>query len=153
MPVPVEYSRASEIFYDFLVEVRDSADLWSTHVTYTMVEGVLRTFRRRLTVQQTIEFAALLPVCLRAMLFERWDPSESLLSFGNRASMTEEVRALRQRHNFSTDNAIALVAKALLKRVDQKRFVDFLSGLPAGAVEFWTPPPSEEKAQANERPR
>ncbi|MGO0789197.1 DUF2267 domain-containing protein [Herbaspirillum seropedicae] len=138
MPVPVEYSRASDIFYDFLVEVRDSADLWSTHVTYTMVEGVLHTFRRRLTPQQTVSFAALLPVCLRSVLIERWDLSEPISSFGSRASMTEEVRALRSRHNFSPDCAIPVVASALLKRVDQERFFAFLAELPPGAVEFWT---------------
>ncbi|BEV15767.1 DUF2267 domain-containing protein [Herbaspirillum sp. DW155] len=138
MPVPVEYSRASDIFYEFLVEVRDAADLWSTHVTYTMVEGVLHTFRRRLTPQQTISFAELLPVCLRSVLIERWDLSEPTSAFGNSASMIDEVRALRSRHNFSPDNAIAVVSNAILKYVDQERFFAFLAELPPGAVEFWT---------------
>lgn len=138
MPVPVEYSRASEIFYDFLVEARNGADLWSTHVTYTMVEGVLHTFRRRLTPQQTISFAELLPVCLRSVLIQRWDLSEPPVPFDSRASMTEEVRALRGHHNFSPDTAISVVARALLKRVDQERSFSFLAELPPGAVEFWS---------------
>jgi len=55
--------------------------------------------------------------------------------------MTEEVRALRGRHNFSPDTAIAVVASALLKRVDQERFFALLAELPAGAVEFWSEKP------------
>jgi uncharacterized protein (DUF2267 family) len=43
MTVTAEYERASAKFYEFLVDVGDSSGLWSTHVTYTMVQGVTQT--------------------------------------------------------------------------------------------------------------
>lgn len=67
MPVPIEYKRAGEEFTNFLVDTKNEAGLWSTHVTYTMVEGVFQAFRRRLSFDQAIKFAGVLPIGLRAL--------------------------------------------------------------------------------------
>lgn len=137
MPVPIEYARASEQFYAYLLDARDTAGLWSTHVTYTMTQGVLQTFRRRLTVAEALQFAEVLPIGLRALFVSDWNTEEERLPFSDRASMTAEVKALRAEHNFSTDNAIQVVALALRRHVDEAKFDAILARLPAGAAEFW----------------
>ena len=76
MPVPAEYERASAQFYDYLVDVRDTAGLWSTHVAYTMTQGVFQVFRRRLSTKEAIAFANILPICLRALFVSDWDINE-----------------------------------------------------------------------------
>jgi len=138
MPVPAEYERASAKFYEFLLAVRDESDLWSTHVTYTMVQGVLQTFRRRLNAQDNIRFANQLPICLRALYVTDWDPEEPRLPFGTLEEMTAEVKSLRHQHNFSIDSAIRDVAVHLWRFVDTERFADLLNELPEGAKEFWS---------------
>jgi len=138
MPVPAEYERASAKFYEFLVAVRDESDLWSTHVTYTMVQGVFRTFRRRLTPQQNLRFADELPICLRALYVTDWNLDEPLLPFSDLETMNAEVRQLRRQHNFAIDSAIPVVAKNLWRFVDTERFQSTLDQLPTGAKEFWT---------------
>jgi uncharacterized protein (DUF2267 family) len=137
MPVPAEYERASAQFYDYLVDARDTADLWSTHVSYTMTQGVFQVFRRRLSTEQAIAFANVLPICLRALFVTDWDVNEQKKPFEDSASMAQEVRMLRPDHNFSTDTAIRDVAKALRRHVDEARFDKLLSQLPEGAIEFW----------------
>lgn len=139
MPVPAEYGRASAKFYDYLVDARDTADLWSTHVTYTMTQGVLQVFRRRLSTQDAIAFANILPICLRALFVTDWDVNEEKKPFGSREAMTREVKSLREKHNFSTETAIRDVAEALRRHVDEEAFDKLLTQLPEGAVEFWTP--------------
>lgn len=137
MPVPAEYERASAQFYAFLVDARDEADLWSTHVAYTMTQGVFQVFRRRLSTAEAIEFANLLPIGLRALFVTDWNVDEPRLDFGDREALTAEVRALRPDHNFSPDEAIRCVAKALRRRVDAEAFDALLARLPPGAVDFW----------------
>ena len=137
MPVPPEYERASSKFYEFLVAARDVAELWSTHVSYTMVQGVMQTFRSRMTIQQAIEFANLLPICLRALFVTDWDTSNPIKSFTTREEMTMEVQSLRKEHNFAPEMAIKYVAIALRSQVDNKKFDEFLSKLQVGAVDFW----------------
>jgi len=139
MPVPPEYERASAQFYEYLLEARDNADLWSTHVTYTMTQGVLQVFRRRISTRQAIEFANELPICLRALFVTDWDIGEEQKLFVDRKTMTEEVCSLRAKHNFSTETAIRDVARALRRQVDEVRFDKLLSDFPDGALDFWDP--------------
>ncbi len=137
MPIPAEYARASDQFYDFLVDARDAADLGSTHQAYTMVQGVLQVFRRRLDTSQAIRFSSVLPPLLKALFVSDWDLSSPRKAFGSAAEMTREVRSLRTAHNFSPDTAIVDVARVLKKYIDQEAFSRVLSELPDGAAEFW----------------
>src|SRR6056297_860449 len=139
MPVPLEYKRASEKFTDYLVDARDTAGLWSTHVTYTMTQSVFQVFRRRLSTQDAIDFANVLPVCLRALFVTDWDIDEKKRPFESRQIMTREVKSLREKHNFSTETAIRDVAEALRRHVDKEAFDKVLEKLPNGAAEFWAP--------------
>ncbi|WP_206171818.1 hypothetical protein [Thiorhodococcus mannitoliphagus] len=48
----------------------------------------------------------------------------------------EEVKSLREKHNFSTETAIQDVARALRRHVDEEAFDKLLAQRPEGAVEF-----------------
>lgn len=137
MTIPVEYRRASDMFCDFLLDARDTAGLWSTHVTYTMVQGVFVVFRRRLSITDAIVFSNVLPGCLRALFVADWDICEERRAFATREVMLAEVRALRKDHNFSTGTAIQDVATALRRHVDEAAFDQVLARLPKGAEDFW----------------
>ncbi|MDH5526646.1 MAG: DUF2267 domain-containing protein [Nitrospirota bacterium] len=137
MPVPSEYGRAADHFYDYLVDARDTAGLWSTHVAYTMTQGVFQVFRRRLAFKDAIAFANVLPVCLRALFVTDWDVDEPTRPFEDRVAMTREVQALRPDHNFASETAIRDVASALRRHVDAEAFDTLLATLPEGAAQFW----------------
>jgi uncharacterized protein (DUF2267 family) len=137
MPVPAEYQRLHDEFYAFLVDARDTAGLATTNMSYTMVQGVLQVFRRRLDLRDAIRFAAILPAGLRALFTADWDLDEPRRAFDSLARMTAEVRALRPDHNFSPDSAIADVATALRHHVDVQALDTVLARLPQGSVAFW----------------
>ena len=121
IPAPPEYKRPSAQFYDYLLDARDTADLWSTRATYTMTQGAFQVFRRRLSTEEAVAFANVLPIFLRALFVTDWDTNVEKKSFEDRESMTREVRMLRINHNFSTDTAIRDVAQALRRHVDEAR--------------------------------
>lgn len=137
MTTPPEYRRASQDFEDFLTDARDAAMLQTTHQAYTMAQGVLLAFRRRLDVRQALAFADVLPPVLRAIFVADWDIDAPPLPFGDRAAMTREVQALRPDHNVSPDSAIRDVALALRRRVDPAALDRVLATLPPGAADFW----------------
>lgn len=139
MSVPAEYERASAKFYEYLVDARDTAGLWSTHVTYTMTQGVFHVFRRRLSMNDAIAFANVLPICLKALFVTDWNTDEERKPFESREVMTREVKSLREEHNFSTETAIQDIAQALRRHVDEEAFDKLLARLPEGAIEFWKP--------------
>ena len=145
MPVPPEYQRATDDFYAFLLDARDTAGLETTHQTYTMVQGVLQTFRRRLEIPDAIRFADVLPPVLRAIFVADWNPEEPKRQFDDLVTMTKEVQALRAEHNFAPDTAIADVASALRRHVDLRKFDLVLASLPDGATKFWQSVPQREQ--------
>lgn len=137
MPLPMEYQHASDDFERFLADARERADLVTRNQTWTMVDAVLRVFRRRLTASEGLRFAEVLPPVLRAMFVTDWDVDAEPVPFADRAAMTEEVQAVRGNHNFAPDTAIACVAGALRAAVDPQAFERVLETLPAGARDFW----------------
>lgn len=137
MTVPNEYDRASDHFYRFLLDARDTAGLTTTNQAYTMAQGVLQAFRRRLALADAIRFAGVLPVGLRALFVADWDPDEPRRGFEDVTTMTREVQALRAQHNFAPDSSIRDVAAALRRHVDREALDRVLARLPAGAAAFW----------------
>jgi uncharacterized protein (DUF2267 family) len=137
MPVPTEYQRATDDFYKLLTDARDSAGLTTTNQSYTMVQAVLQVFRRRVEVNEAIQFLSVLPVGVRALFVADWDVNEPKRPFEDRAAMTMEVRELRAEHNFAPETAIHDVATALRRNLDEPAFNRVLATLPHGAAEFW----------------
>jgi uncharacterized protein (DUF2267 family) len=137
MPFPIEYARATEEFYAFMEAVKNEADFHSLHVTYTMVQGVLQVFRRRVSVADALMFADTLPVGLRALFVKEWDVSEVQKPFGSMAEMNRGVKQLRVDHNFSRNDAIEIVVKILPKYVETVYFKKMLAKLPDEARKFW----------------
>jgi uncharacterized protein (DUF2267 family) len=138
MTLPLEYQNASLDFERFLVDARDYAGLATTNMAWNMVVGVLHAFRRRLTVKQVVKFAMVLPPVIRSLFLEQWNSDQEVATFGTEEQLLAEVRSIRPEHNFSPQNAISAVAKALRNRVEQVEFARALAELPPEAAQFWS---------------
>ena len=134
-----EHERASQEFTRFLLDARETSGLATIHQVYTMVQGVLQVFRRRLAMKDAVLFANVLPPLLRALFVAEWDTDEPRRPFGDRAVMTKEVQALRADHNFAPETSLRDVAIALRRNVDEAALDRVLARLPEGAVQFWQP--------------
>ncbi|MEO1280861.1 MAG: DUF2267 domain-containing protein [Pseudomonadota bacterium] len=137
MPMPLEYSNASQDFEAFLADAMEELDLATRNMTYTTVQAVLVVFRRRLTLDEAIAFAAVLPAVLRAIFVADWDLKAERLEFGTVAAMNDEVKLLRRNHNFSPDDAIQRVAKVLQRHVDKDQLRRVLAEISPEAEGYW----------------
>ncbi|MGA8087191.1 MAG: DUF2267 domain-containing protein [Terracidiphilus sp.] len=137
MTIPVEYQRATDHFHQFLSDVRDEASLDTVNQAYTMTQGVLQAFRRRLEIGEAIRFSNVLPADIRALFVADWDLEEPKRQFEDRAAMTKEVQSLRPLHNYAPESSIRDVAKALRHNVDESALNRVLETLPEGARQFW----------------
>jgi uncharacterized protein (DUF2267 family) len=137
MPMPWTYRHASREWQAFLADVKDRMDLASDNMAYTAVDGVLQVFRRRLTPQQGIAFANVLPSVLRAIFVKDWEIGAAPLPFGTRADLVAEVKAVRRHHNLTPDTAIEDTAWALWRCVNHREFEAVLDDLPPEARAFW----------------
>ncbi len=137
--MPWTYRQATREWQAFLADAREAMDLTSDNATFTAVQGVLQTFRRRLTAQQAIDFAQVLPAVLRALFVADWRLSDPAPP-GNRADWTAEARDLRPHHNLTPDTCVAATALALRKSVLRDDLDTVLATLPAFATDFWSTP-------------
>lgn len=135
--LPFEYQNPSLQFERFMADARDCAGLATTNMAWNMVVGVLHAFRRRLTVNQALSFALVLPPMIRALFMEGWSPEQPVLPFGEPAEWLADVRSVRPEHNFSPPDAVASVATALRRHVDADAFERVLETLPVEASRYW----------------
>lgn len=61
MPTPWTYRHAGREFRGFLDDAKERMSLESDNMTYTAVDAVFQVSRRRLTAQQGLDFAGVLP--------------------------------------------------------------------------------------------
>ena len=138
MPVPHEYQRCDDHLWDYFHDLAETAGIETSHRAYTTTQGVFQAFRRRLTLQDSIRFARTLPVGLRALYVEAWDPEEPVSPPGDRATWTREAQALRPDHNFAPDTCIEDVATCVRRHLVEPAALErVLATLPPWASEFW----------------
>lgn len=140
MPMPWTYRQATREWQAFLSDAKAAMELTSDNAAFTAVEGVLRAFRRRLTPEQAIDFAQVLPAVLRALFVADWHLDEGPLPPGSRVDWTAEARALRPHHNLTPPNCVEATALALRKSVLRQDLDRVLGRLPPFAAEFWSTP-------------
>ncbi|GLK65812.1 DUF2267 domain-containing protein [Paracoccus kondratievae] len=137
MPMPWTYRHASKEWRAILDDLKDRMDLVSDNSAYTALDGVLQVFRRRLTAQQGLDFASVLPAIPRAIFVAGWRPEAEPPPFADRATMTREAQQVRPHHNLTPDSAIEAVAWTLRRYVNAADFQRALDQLPPGAAGFW----------------
>lgn len=136
MPMPWTYRQASREWQAFLADIKEAMNLTSDNACYTAVEGVMKAFRRRLTVQEALDFAQVLPAVLRALFVADWQVAPPIAP-GTRADWVAEAKALRPHHNLTPDTCIEATALGLRKAVLREDLDRVLARLPAFATEFW----------------
>nr|WP_254660300.1 DUF2267 domain-containing protein [Ketogulonicigenium vulgare] len=135
--MPWTYRHASKEWRAILDDLKDRMDLVSDNSAYTAMDGVLQVFRRRLTAQQGLDFASVLPSVPRAVFVADWRLAQPPMPFEDRGALVQEVKKIRQHHNLTPDNAIEATAWSLRRYIDRNDFERVLSRLPEGSVAFW----------------
>ncbi|SDF22567.1 Uncharacterized conserved protein, DUF2267 family [Celeribacter baekdonensis] len=147
MSMPWTYRHSEKEFKSFLKDAKDrmGSVLESDKMAYTVVDGVLHVFRRRLTPPQVIAFGDVLPSSLRAMLVRGWNVDAVPLPFGSRSEMIREAQELRQTRNIMPLNIMPLnvieaTGYALWRHVDHRDLARVLAQIGPEAVAFWHVP-------------
>lgn len=137
MPMPQEYQRAHIVYDQILTDLCDELHLATRNQTYTLLQSVLLTFRRRLTAPQVLQFASLLPPVARAIFVKNWDEREYLPEFCSENDLIEEVKDLRRDHNFADGHAIKGVTHILRRYMDEAKLDAALAEISEDAVAYW----------------
>ncbi|WP_374406046.1 DUF2267 domain-containing protein [Pelagerythrobacter sp.] len=138
MTVPIDYRQAGPDFDRFMLDLRETLDLQTTHQAWGVLLGVFETFRRRLTPAETLAFAKALPPLLRATFVQDWNFDGPQAPFADRDALDREVMAYHRDHQLAEPGCIAATAATLWRHADRQRLEAALARLPQGARDFWS---------------
>lgn len=98
----------------WLKDISEELDGIGEEEAWSRLKAVLQTLRDRITVNETADFAAQLPIIVRGLYFEGWSPAETPHKWRNR---DEYLSAFTQKLEGTGDGEATL--KAVLKVIDR----------------------------------
>lgn len=136
MPMPWDYRHATKDWNAFLADAKEELGLHSDNLAFTAVQGVLWTFRARLTPADVARFAQVLPAVLRSLFIQGWR-ADAPVAWTERAALEEEARQVRVNHNLTPQTPITPVARSLRRHLRQVDLDRVLAEIGPEAQAFW----------------
>ena len=106
-------------------------------MAYTAVDAVFQTFRRRLTAEQGLEFASILPSVPRAIFVAGWAPQNPPAPWADRVDLIAEAQRVRKDHNLTPETCIEDTSWALQRAIRPSDWARAMARLPEEARAFW----------------
>jgi uncharacterized protein (DUF2267 family) len=110
----------------------------SEQETYQAMRAVLQVLRDRLPVENAAQFAAQLPLVLKGVYYEGWDPSGKPEKIRSQEEFIEKIReALPRRNDYEPERFARAVFKMLEERLSGGELKNVKSTLPKEILELW----------------
>lgn len=102
--------------------------------SYAALRGVLHALRDRLTVEEAAQFSAQLPLLVRGVFYDGWDPSRA----PKKLSKDDFLERVRKESSFEVkggpEGLVRTVVKALRTHITEGEWRDVLAGMPKDLV-------------------
>lgn len=110
----------------------------SRQEAYSALRAVLHVLRDRLTIDMVLGLSAQLPMLLRGVYFEGWQPHLGILAFHDATSFTDAVSArLSSRSRVDPQAATEAVLSVVAGRIDPDEVTKILAHLPEPLRMLW----------------
>lgn len=98
--------------------------------SYAALRGVLHALRDRLTVEESAQFAAQLPMLVRGIYYEGWDPSKVPVKIDREEFMARVRQEFPYDTEVGTEPLVQAVLGALKRQVTDGEWEDIKSTVP-----------------------
>ncbi len=124
--------------YEWLEELRDIADLRDEGQAYAVLRGVLHALRDRLTVDEAADLGAQMPMLVRGLYFEGWDPSSTPRKTRSRETFLDSISLnINPSEGVDVEQAARAVFALLTHRITSGEISDVRHMLPRDVRELW----------------
>ena len=120
---------------DDLCKLLDTDD---RRTAYTTMRAVLHALRDRLTTDETAQLAAQLPMLIRGMFYEGWDPHARRPRMHRSAFLEEVLEAARASSVSECERMVRAVLDLLAARVSHGEISDVQHLLPHDIRNLWS---------------
>jgi uncharacterized protein (DUF2267 family) len=123
----------------WLNDLERQAGFPNRRTAYTALRATLHAVRDRLIVDEVAQLAAQLPMLIRGLYYEGWDPSGKPLKLRHRDEFLERIaQELRGTDHMDAELAARGVFAVLALRVSEGEIEDIRHLLPGKVQDLWT---------------
>jgi uncharacterized protein (DUF2267 family) len=134
---PATIAHTLQTTQEWLKQIRDYADLPDEEHAYSVLRAVLHQLRDRLTLQEAFDLAAQLPILVRGIYFEGYQPAQQHRKIRDKQIFLNGVATRLQPHRIPPDGAVRAVFATLSSRCDPGEIADVVDQLPSDLQAFW----------------
>jgi uncharacterized protein (DUF2267 family) len=104
---------------------------------YLALRGVLHALRDRLGVEEAAQLSAQLPMLIRGLYYDGWDPTGKPLKLGRQAFLERVEQAFIRPQPIDPERIVRAVFRVLARRVTEGEIADVRGRLPADLRDLW----------------
>ena len=137
MTIPATLAHAIQHAQEWLKELRDNADLGDEATAYSVLRAVLHQLRDRLSVEEAVDLGAQLPLIIRGIYYESWQPFHASEKVRTKQKFLELLAAKLRPHPIAPEPAARDVFALLAHHCDPGEIAHVIDQLPSELKELW----------------
>jgi len=137
MSIPAAISHAVQQMQVWLKSLCESGGYAGETEALAALRAVLHQLRDRLTLEEAVDFGAQLPLIVRGIYYEGWQPSKTPEKLRSQDEFLEGVAAKLAPHSVGAEPATRDVFSLLAQAIDSGEIGDVINQLPSGIKELW----------------
>jgi len=138
MTIPASISHTVQLTQEWLRQVESNAGLANETEALSVLRAVLHQLRDRLSVEEAAQFSAQLPLLLRGIFFEGWQPAHVPdKSVKTRQDFFDAVTTRLLPHRLPPERMVETVFAILSHHIDPGEISDVIGQLPDSLKALW----------------
>jgi uncharacterized protein (DUF2267 family) len=138
MTMPAGISHTVQQTQEWLKEVECNADLANAAEALSVLRAVLHQLRDRLSIEEAAQFSAQLPILIRGIYFEGWQPTHVPdKSVKTQQDFFDGVTMRLLPHRLPPEPMVKAVFAILSHHIDPGEISDIIGQLPDNLKELW----------------
>ncbi len=137
MTVPAPIAHTVQQTQVWLKELRDNSDLADEATALSMLRAVLHQLRDRLSVEEAVDLSAQLPLLVRGIYFEGWQPAQVPQKVHSKAEFLDRVAYKLLPHRMPPERAVRDVLALLAHHCDPGEISDVIAQMPTELRQLW----------------
>jgi uncharacterized protein (DUF2267 family) len=130
-------AHAVQTLQEGLKEIKDKGELADENAAYHVLRTVLHQLRDRLTLEEAVDLGAQMPLIVRGLYFEGWQPHKVPRKIRSKEVFLDELTKEILPYTFPVEWAVTTVFSLLARHCDPGEIAQVVRQLPDELRSLW----------------
>jgi uncharacterized protein (DUF2267 family) len=137
MTLSAPVAHGVQTLQEWLKEIKDKGELADENAAYHVLRTVLHQLRDRLTLEEAVDLGAQLPLIVRGLYFEGWQPHKVPRKIRSKEVFLDELTKDILPYTFPVEWAVTTVFALLARHCDPGEIAQVVGQLPDELKSLW----------------